>query len=105
MPSKKDDLPVTKNEFMAQIVKLDDKFYRMSKAWFAADSRIDRLERSLNKKIDKNTDRILGAIDAFARKAETYDRKALSHGSLLQDHIALLKQHGMRIDHIEALLA
>lgn len=63
--------------------------------------RIDHLEQNLREEMRKNTDQIMGAIAAFAQKAEAYDQKALSHGDMLQQHESKLRDHEKRIGSLE----
>ena len=57
---------------------------------------------ALERKMEKGFGRVLGAIDAFARKAEAWDRKAYSHGHILMEHEALVRAYERRIRKLEA---
>ena len=87
----------------ADINRLDKKIDTVFKALTAGISdtngRLDKLAEEMR----ENTSRVLGAIDAFAKKAEAYDRKAMSHGAILQDHETALRDHGRRLGGLEKL--
>lgn len=120
MPEKNGDQPATKSDLAAvksdlaavrtelksdvAAVKSDLAAFRTKVAteFIQTNARIDRLDHSLNEKIDKTAERILSAVDSFSRKAVAYDRKALSHGAILQDHEDTLKGHGKRIAALES---
>lgn len=102
MDSKKDDgQPATQRDMRTLRTELKADIHRLAVGLVKTNERIDALERSLSEKIDRFAERILGAIDAFAVKAEAYDRKSLSHGAILQDHEARLREHGRRLSHLE----
>lgn len=46
--------------------------------------------------------RILAAIDSFAGKAVSYDRKSHSHGAILMDHEDKLRTHDRRLTSLES---
>lgn len=49
-----------------------------------------------------DVNRILGAIDAFAKKAESYDRAAVLHGESLTEHTRKLESHDKRLTILES---
>ena len=86
MQNKSTDPLVTRSEFIEEIDKLATKEGLNKLA-----NEIIKIESDLETKATKedlsNTEsRILNAIDAFAQKAENYDRKAVFHDSRINDH-------------------
>ena len=69
-----------------------DKLDGIAKAVVGLQGDVADIRQKLAEKSDKtDIGRILGAIDAFARKAENYDRKSYSHPDILQDHESRLQ--------------
>ena len=90
--------PATKADISRLDAKIDKVALELSKAIYKVDGRIDGLKAEMG----ANTDRILGAIDAVLQRGQTYDQKALSHGGMLVDHTAKLKEHEGRLKTLEA---
>jgi len=86
-PATKSDLDGVRTELKEEIqsvrteLKGDFKRAAMDQANMRGDIR--EMEQRITTKIDARHSDIMNAIDAFGRKAETYDRKAFSHGDQL----------------------
>lgn len=117
-PATKGDLAKTDAKVDATNARLDAtniKVDALATKLDATDAKVDRLaielvrtRAELKKDISDlavankaDVERVLSAIDAFARKGETYDRKSYSHGDMLQNHEAQLRDHGRRIGALE----
>ena len=100
MPSGKNNQPVTKLEFNKGIEKLDQKINKVALSLVKTQEDVRVIQQTMATKSD--VARILNAIDAFAGKAEAYDRKALSHGEILQNHEAKIRDHDRRLTVIES---
>lgn len=112
-PATKGDLSRTDAKLDATDAKVDALTTKLA----ATDAKVDRLaielvrtradlaqlwEESKGFATKADIERVLSAIDAFARKGEAYDRKSYSHGDMLQNHEAQLRDHGRRIGALEA---
>ncbi len=40
---------------------------------------------------------LVGTIEAFAAKAQAYDQKSVTHGHILVEHEAMLRDHHRRV--------
>ncbi|MBI5597513.1 MAG: hypothetical protein HY928_15595 [Elusimicrobia bacterium] len=91
----KGDISAVKSELKGDISKLAAAVVR-------ADAKADRVKAELLAMMERHTSRILDSIDAFAKKGETYDRKAVTHGAMLVEHTDALRDHGRRLTSLEA---
>lgn len=84
--------------------RLDRKIDRIAVELVKTQSDVRSIREAMETKMATKDDvsRILAAIDAFAQKGESYDRKAVSHGGILVDHTESLKDHERRLRVIEA---
>lgn len=64
-------------------------------------TRIDRLEFSVNENMNQNTSRILAAMDYHMRMTESSSRGVTIHGQMLTEHAEKLKAHERRLDELE----
>ena len=72
------------------LLELKKAVHRLALGIVETHERIDDAKRQLTDRMDKQASDSLGAMDAFAGKAESYGAKALSHKDILQDHEARL---------------
>lgn len=97
MENKKSDPPVTRSEFFKEtgsirvdIKNLDDKLdkavNRLAGEIVKTQTDFQKVEERIETKISTEISKVLGAIDAFAQKAENYDRKAVFHDRRINDH-------------------
>ena len=89
------------------IIRVDKKIDKVAAEVIKNQARLEELRETVATKADIS--RILDAIDAFAQKGETYDRKAITHGgqlieqtAALKSHAAALKDHAGRLKTLEA---
>lgn len=92
--------PAAKAELRATKAELKMDFRRLAAVQMRMEDDLRSIRREMATKEDVS--RVLSAIDAFARKAEIYDRKTLSHPGILQDHEARLQDHERRIGRLES---
>lgn len=97
----KADVESLRTELKADVQAVKADVNKVAIAVVKAEARIDRVKQELLATMERNTSNILNAIDAFAKKGETYDRKALSHGAILTDHEDKLRDHGRRLTSLE----
>ena len=81
-------------------ISLSEKMDRLAEAFVRMQAEMGDIRERMAEKTDIS--RILGAIDAFARKAENYDRKSFSHADILQEHEARLQSMDGRLKRLEA---
>lgn len=86
MEDKKSDPPVTRSEFLKEIDNLATKegLNKLANEIIKTQADLKKVKETMASKEDVS--KILNAIDAFAQKAENYDRKALFHDSRINDH-------------------
>ena len=98
----KDDLKrfATKEDLKNFATKED--FNRLSMEIIKTRAHTDSLIASFRQEMDQKLDRILNAIDAFARKGESYDRTGVIHGHMLGMHDEKLQEHNQRITALES---
>jgi len=98
----KTDVAILKTDVAGLRSDLDASTKRLALEIVKTNDRVAHLESSLREEMRQNTDRILGAIDAFARKGENYDKTAVLHGQVLTEVQLTLKDHSRRIGALEA---
>lgn len=89
-----------RSDLEAVEVRLDKKIDRVAAELVRTQADVRAIRASMATKDDVG--QILSAIDAFAQMGEAYDRKAVSHGAILNDHTAAIRDHGRRLDSLEA---
>lgn len=83
--------------------KIDTSVRRLAKAIVETQAEVREVKSTLTGLATKDdVSRILGAIDAFAGKAQNYDRAAALHGQALSEVRAQVKDHERRIKKIES---
>ena len=100
-PATKTDLKDLRNEFEVRFEKIDKKINGVAVELIKTQADVRQIKETMSTKSD--IDRVMNAIDAFARKAEAYDRKAFSHGDQLQGHEAKLQDHEKRLSSVESV--
>ncbi|MFH2204868.1 MAG: hypothetical protein ABIJ96_17280 [Elusimicrobiota bacterium] len=89
MPAKKNG---SKPATQADVQRLDKKIDRFGIEIVKTQDEIRTIKHDMKSMATKDdVSRILAAIDSFAQKGETYDRKALSHGHILSEHESKLR--------------
>jgi len=91
--------PVTLGEFRKEIRGLDDRTKRMALDLVDTKERLARVEETMATKAD--VQRILGAIDSFAGKLETYGRETLAIPATLDAQGKTLRDHEQRLRKLE----
>ena len=85
MQNKKSDPPVTRTEFLKETGSIR-KELRTQTTQLALDLKEVKETMTTKEDLRQEVGKVLGAIDAFAQKAENYDRKAVFHESRINDH-------------------
>lgn len=93
-------LMATKTELAAVKTDLTAQINRVAVALVNTQADVRRIEQSMATK--KDVERILGAIDAFAKKSENYDKAVTLHGPILTEVQVELKDHESRLKTLEA---
>lgn len=88
----------------ADIGRLDQKIDRVATELVQTKSEVREIKNDLATKIatKDDVDRIMNAIDAFAKKGEIYDRAAVLHGHALVEVQSSLKDHEKRLKTLES---
>lgn len=89
MPSKNGSKPATQADIEKLDAKIDERTKRLAMEILKTNDKIGSLEAS----IDKNTNRILSALDQYTKTAEASNRAVILHGQALSDHGQTLKHH------------
>ncbi len=95
-PATKADVAVIKTD----VTRMDQKIDRVAVALVNIRADLQRIEQSMATK--KDVERILGAIDAFAKKSENNDKAVALHGHVLTEVQVGLKDHEGRIKTLES---
>ena len=82
------------------ITRLDQKIDRVAVALVNTQADVREIRNTMSTKDDIN--RVLTAIDSFAKKAQNYDRVAVLHGRTLVEVEVSLKDHGERLEALES---
>lgn len=92
-PATKADISLLRAELATKIEleRLDKN--RVAVEVVKIGARIDGLQESLDDRLSRHTDRIMTAIDAFAKKVEADNRAVILHGDVLQQHHDKLGAH------------
>lgn len=102
-PATKSDLTkglrLVRTELKGDIQRLDQKIDRVAVDLVKTQADVREIKHTLATEVatKKDIDRVIGHIDAFAKKAESYDRAAVLHGHTLTEHEEKLKGHESRI--------
>lgn len=97
-----DSEPATKGDLKLAVDRLDKKIDKVAAELVKTQAVMRDMRHDMTGLATKDdVSRILGAIDAFAKKGETYDQKAISHGAILTDHEDKLRAHGRRLTSLE----
>ncbi len=84
----------------ADITGLDKKIDRVAVALVNTQADVREIRHDMATKDDIN--RVLNAIDAFAKKSENYDKAVTLHGPILTEVQVGLKDHEKRLNIIES---
>lgn len=98
------DKPATKADLQAVRSELKEDIKRVATELVETQSGVREIKHALATKIatKDDVDRIMNAIDAFAKKAESYDGAAVLHGHALVEVQVNLKDHEKRLKTLEA---
>lgn len=78
--------------------KIDESTKRLALEILKSNDRGDKLEAAS----DRNTSRILTALDDYTKTAEANNRAILLHGQALSEHGQALKDHDRRLTSVES---
>ena len=116
MQNKKSDPPITRSEFLKEtgLIRKEmatkdnlnkfatkddlnkfatkDDLNKLAVEIVKTQSELKKVEERIEIKMSAETNKVLGAIDAFAQKAENYDRKAVFHGNRIEEHEVRITQ-------------
>ena len=79
--------------------KIDSATARLAKEIVATQADVREIKATMATKTD--VDRILSAVQAFAGKAQVYDRAAVLHGQALTEAEVMLRDHEKRLRVVE----
>lgn len=99
MENKKSDPTVRRSEFLREIgslrTDLDTKTGKLALAIAQTHTDITDIKEGMNRMATKeDINKVINAIDGFAQKNETFDRKVIVHDTRINDH-------EVRITHLE----
>ena len=89
-----------KSDTQALKTELKGDIHRLSGAIVDLQSDMREVKSSMATKADVN--RIMDAIDSFAKRSEHYDRSQVLHGHALTEVEVTLKDHEKRLVHLES---
>jgi len=96
----KTEITAVKTEITAVKTELIAQISRVAAALVNTQADVQRIEQSMATK--KDVDRILSAIDAFAKKSENHDKAVALHGHVLTEIQVDLKDHESRLKTLES---
>jgi hypothetical protein len=95
------DMNTLRSELYAVKTELNDNIQRFAIGILKAFGELSHQMQDHASQMKKDRSEMIGIMDAFLKKGEVYDQKALSHGDMLQDHKSRLIDHEKRIGSIE----
>ncbi len=101
----KSDLSAAKSELRGEIAavrsELSASTRRLALEIVGTNARLDRVESSLRDEMTRNTDRIMGAIDDFAKKSEIANNAIVLHSRAITEMQVKLADHDRRLGAVE----